>query len=135
MTAPLGSATGVHLIGTWKGIGFSVIVPPNVAPGERFVVKLAQTQNADDQTPPKSLNRAHTSEIRSSFFSRMFFMWITPLVCLSGKRSLESSDLWESSERDRTDRVTTEVQHLYTKSKVAKRLLCSSVDSSTRHRH
>lgn len=108
----------MRLIGTWQGIGFSVIVPHDVVPGERFVVKLPQNQNEDDQTPPKSSSRTHISEIGSSCFSRLFFIWITPLVFLSRKRALESSDLCVSPESDRTDHVTTEAKRLYVKSKV-----------------
>ena len=128
VTAPHGSAAGTRLTCTWQGLEFSVVIPADVAPGQRFVAMLPQSQELEDQdksldphikpngVPPLGLTPI--PERTSSFFSRLFFVWVTPLLCLSGKKSLESSHLWTIPEYNSAGRVTAEVERIYIESKV-----------------
>lgn len=118
----------MRLTGTWQGLEFSVIIPDNVAPGQRFVAVIPQNQEDEDQDaslnphfeakgrPPLGLTPI--PETRSSLCNRMCFLWIIPLLCVSGKKTLEKSDLWTTPDYNRAARVTAEVQHLYSESKV-----------------
>ena len=123
VTAPPGSVAGMRLIIRWQGRAFSVVLPDNVAPGQRFVATLPQEsprQKRGDESLPENLllGRTPIPETRSSFFNRLFFIWITPLLYLSCKKTIESPDLWTTPEHNRADRVTSGVQHLYLKYKV-----------------
>ena len=60
----------------------------------------------------------HIPEMKSSCCNRMLFWWVTPLLVLSGKRSLASSDLWTTPADNRAGSVTAEVERLYADCKV-----------------
>ena len=128
VTVPQGSVAGTRLTGTWQGLAFSVLIPDGVIPGQRFVAELPQTEEQEDQDtslnphfkpkgqPPLGLKPI--PERTSSVFNRAFFMWITPLLCLSGKKAIEKSDMWTIPEYNKADRVTDAVYDLYLESKV-----------------
>lgn len=110
-----------------------MIVPENVAPGQRFVTIIPQNQ--EDEDTDTSLN-PHTGtkgrpplglipipEIQSSLFNRMCFLWVTPLLCASGKKTLEKADLWTTPAFNSAARVVNEMQHTYSKAKVLVLLL------------
>ena len=52
-------------------------------------------------------------EMRSSCCSRLFFLWVKPLLRISRQKSLEKSDIWITPGYNRAGSVTTEVQKLY----------------------
>ena len=86
---------------------------------------LSPSSDALDQKQPKhsegdkSQRRpTHIPETNSSCCNRMFFWWVTPLLVLSGKRSIASPDLWKTPPYNRAGRVTAEVERLYTECKV-----------------
>ena len=66
--------------------------------------------------PP--LGRKPIPEMRSSFCSRLFFLWINPLFGVSRAKALEKSDIWLTPDYNRAGRVTTEIQNLYLKYEV-----------------
>ena len=105
-----------------------MIVPENVAPGQRFVAVIPQNQENDDEDaslnphigtkgrPPLGLTPI--PEIQSSIFNRICFLWVTPLLFISGKKTLEKADLWTTPEFNSATRVTNEMQHTYSEAKV-----------------
>ena len=89
-----------------------------------------KSQNQQEEDQDASLNSHITPkgrsplgltpipETRSSLCSRLCFLWLTPLLCLSGKKALEKSDVWTIPDHNRAERVTTETQRLYSEFKV-----------------
>ena len=78
-----------------------------------------QLQNQHQEHQDASLDHKPIPELRSSFCSRLFFLWLTPLLRISSKKALDKSDVWIAPDYNRAGRVTTETQDLYEEYKVA----------------